>query len=94
MYGRLSRIHFIGVGGAGMSGIAEVLVAAGAAEVILDRECDGERLAAAIRGLVDDPVRRAAMATRARALGRPDAAEQVAAECVRLIGGGGGPPMS
>src|SRR5205823_6262272 len=73
---------------------AEVLVAAGAAEMILDRECDGERLAAAIRGLVDDPVRRAAMATRARALGRPDAAEQVAAECVRLIGGGGGPPMS
>ncbi len=26
MYGRLSRIHFIGVGGAGMSGIAEVLL--------------------------------------------------------------------
>jgi len=73
---------------------AEVLVAAGAAEMILDRECDGERLAAAIRGLVDDPVRRAAMATRARALGRPDAAEQVAAECVRLIGSGGVPPMS
>jgi len=29
MYGRLSRIHFIGIGGAGMSGIAEVLMTLG-----------------------------------------------------------------
>jgi len=69
---------------------AEVLVEAGAAEMILDRDCEGPRLAAAIRKLMEDPLRRAAMATRARAFGRPDAAERVAAECVGLIGAGGG----
>ena len=64
---------------------AEVLVRAGAAEMILDRELSGERLAAALRTLTDDPARRAAMAARARALGRPDAADRVAEECVRLL---------
>ncbi|TMA36572.1 MAG: undecaprenyldiphospho-muramoylpentapeptide beta-N-acetylglucosaminyltransferase [Deltaproteobacteria bacterium] len=64
---------------------AEVLVAAGAAQMILDRDCSGERLGAAIRDLVNDPARRAAMAARARAVGRPDAAEQVAAECLRFM---------
>ena len=71
---------------------AEVLVAAGAAQMILDRDCNGERLGAAIRDLVDDPERRAEMAARSRALGRPDAAKQVAAECLRFIGRGR--PMS
>jgi len=64
---------------------AEVLVRAGAAEMILDRELSGERLAAALQTLTDDPARRAAMAARARALGRPDAADRVAEECVRLL---------
>jgi UDP-N-acetylglucosamine--N-acetylmuramyl-(pentapeptide) pyrophosphoryl-undecaprenol N-acetylglucosamine transferase len=62
---------------------AEVLVAAGAAETILDAELDGGRLATALGGLVDDPERRAAMAARARALGRPDAAARAADECLR-----------
>jgi UDP-N-acetylglucosamine--N-acetylmuramyl-(pentapeptide) pyrophosphoryl-undecaprenol N-acetylglucosamine transferase len=64
---------------------AEVLVAAGAAELILDRELDGERLAAALEGLAADPDRRARMAAAARALGRPDAAERVADGCVALM---------
>jgi UDP-N-acetylglucosamine--N-acetylmuramyl-(pentapeptide) pyrophosphoryl-undecaprenol N-acetylglucosamine transferase len=64
---------------------AEVLVAAGAAEVVPDRDLTGERLAATLRALVDDPARRTAMAARARALGRPDAAERVATECMRLM---------
>jgi UDP-N-acetylglucosamine--N-acetylmuramyl-(pentapeptide) pyrophosphoryl-undecaprenol N-acetylglucosamine transferase len=64
---------------------AEVLVAGGAAEMILDRELTGERLAAALRGLLDDASRRDAMAAAARALGRPDAADRVAAECLRLL---------
>ena len=63
---------------------AEVLVQAGAAEMILDRELDGARLAAALRSLLADAGKRAAMASRARALGRPDAAERVADECLRL----------
>jgi UDP-N-acetylglucosamine--N-acetylmuramyl-(pentapeptide) pyrophosphoryl-undecaprenol N-acetylglucosamine transferase len=68
---------------------AEVLVHAGAAEMILDRELTGERLAAAIAALADDPERRAAMAARARALGRPDAAVRVAEVCLGLARPGG-----
>jgi len=64
---------------------AEVLVAAGAAEMILDPELDGAGLAAGLARLLDDRERRAAMAARARALGRPDAAERVAAECLRVL---------
>jgi len=63
---------------------AEVLVRAGAAEMILDAALDGERLGTALRALLEDAGRRATMAARARALGRPDAAERVATECLRL----------
>src|SRR5436309_2972421 len=63
---------------------AEVLVRGGAAEMILDAALDGERLATTRRGLLADAGRRATMAARARALGRPDAAERVAEECLRL----------
>jgi len=64
---------------------AEALVRGGAAEMILDRELTGERLAAGVRALADDRERRGAMAVRARALGRPDAAERVTEECLRLL---------
>ncbi len=52
--------------------------------MILDRALDGPRLAAALRGLLADPARRARMAAAARALGRPDAAVRVAEECLAL----------
>jgi UDP-N-acetylglucosamine--N-acetylmuramyl-(pentapeptide) pyrophosphoryl-undecaprenol N-acetylglucosamine transferase len=64
---------------------AEVLVGAGAAELILDPELTGERLAACVERLVGDPGRRGAMAAAARRLGRPDAAERVADECQRWM---------
>jgi UDP-N-acetylglucosamine--N-acetylmuramyl-(pentapeptide) pyrophosphoryl-undecaprenol N-acetylglucosamine transferase len=64
---------------------AEVLVAAGAAEMILDAELTPERLASTVRALLDDPDRRAAMGARARSLGRPDAAARVAEECLQLV---------
>ena len=64
---------------------AEVLATAGAAELILDHELTGERLAAALRPLVSEPTHRAAMAARSRALGRPDAAERVAGACIGLL---------
>ena len=44
----------------------------------------GERLGTALRALLEDAGRRAAMAARARELGRPDAAARVAEECLRL----------
>jgi UDP-N-acetylglucosamine--N-acetylmuramyl-(pentapeptide) pyrophosphoryl-undecaprenol N-acetylglucosamine transferase len=67
---------------------AEVLVRAGAAAMIPDRELTPKRLADAIMALVTDAARRTQMATNARALGRPEAAARVALECERLLDGG------
>jgi UDP-N-acetylglucosamine--N-acetylmuramyl-(pentapeptide) pyrophosphoryl-undecaprenol N-acetylglucosamine transferase len=64
---------------------AEVLVRAGAAVMILDQELSGERLAREIKILATDPQRLAAMAKAAAALGRPQAADDVIKECVRLL---------
>jgi len=63
---------------------AEVLVRAGAAEMILDRDCTGARLASVLGPLLADGARLATMAARARALGRPEAAERVADVCVEV----------
>lgn len=63
---------------------AEVLAAAGAAETILDADLTAERLAERLRALLDDPARRATMGARARELGRADAAQRVADECLAL----------
>jgi UDP-N-acetylglucosamine--N-acetylmuramyl-(pentapeptide) pyrophosphoryl-undecaprenol N-acetylglucosamine transferase len=63
---------------------AEVLAAAGAAEIIPDHQLDGARLAAALAALLEDPAKRTAMAAQARGLGRPDAATRVVDECVAV----------
>jgi UDP-N-acetylglucosamine--N-acetylmuramyl-(pentapeptide) pyrophosphoryl-undecaprenol N-acetylglucosamine transferase len=63
---------------------AEVLVRAGAATMLLDADCDGDRLAAALRPLLDDAAVRGRMAAASRAAGRPDAARLVADACVEL----------
>lgn len=60
---------------------AQALVDAGAAVRILDAECTGERLAALVGELLDEPGRLDAMAVGARSTGYPDAAERVAALC-------------
>jgi UDP-N-acetylglucosamine--N-acetylmuramyl-(pentapeptide) pyrophosphoryl-undecaprenol N-acetylglucosamine transferase len=57
---------------------AEALVAVGAAVLIPDAECDGERLAREIENLLGDADRLAAMGAAARGLGHPDAAVSVA----------------
>ncbi len=66
---------------------ARVLEAAGAAEAIEERDLTGERLAATLTALAGDPERRRAMASRARALGRPDAAARVA-DCIVALAEG------
>jgi UDP-N-acetylglucosamine--N-acetylmuramyl-(pentapeptide) pyrophosphoryl-undecaprenol N-acetylglucosamine transferase len=58
---------------------AEALVAAGAAVLIPDAECDSARLAAELTALLGDPERLHAMGAAARKLGHPDAAARVAA---------------
>lgn len=65
---------------------AEVLVAAGAAEMLLQKDVTAETLRAALVGLLSDAPRRAVMAERARALARPGALERIAAMVLRLAG--------
>ena len=57
---------------------ADVVARAGAAMTLEERDLNGDTLAAAITGLVGDPQRRRRMATAARQLARPDAAERIA----------------
>jgi len=66
---------------------AEILVEGDAARMVLDRDLDGAWLADGLTALLDDDVARAAMAARARELGRPDAAERVAAVCLAILRG-------
>src|SRR6202012_4192857 len=57
---------------------AEVLVEAGAAEMLLQKDVTAQSLFAALSGLLRDGERRAAMAERARSLARPGALERIA----------------
>ncbi len=63
---------------------AEALAAAGAAEVLLQDPLTGHALASRIRSLASDGNRRRAMAARARALARPDAAKVIAGRALQL----------
>jgi UDP-N-acetylglucosamine--N-acetylmuramyl-(pentapeptide) pyrophosphoryl-undecaprenol N-acetylglucosamine transferase len=65
---------------------AEVLARAGAAEVIDQRDLSGNRLAVRVAALLADPAGRAAMGNAARALARPDAARDIAARALALMG--------
>ena len=59
-------------------------VAAGAALLLPDQECDGERLRDAIESVLGNPERWREMAARSRALGRPEATQKVVAMIRRL----------
>lgn len=69
-------------------GNAAALEGRGAAEMMLDREMSGERLARRIRALFEDRARLEAMGAAARRLGRPEAAERIVEECYALAGRG------
>jgi UDP-N-acetylglucosamine--N-acetylmuramyl-(pentapeptide) pyrophosphoryl-undecaprenol N-acetylglucosamine transferase len=64
---------------------ARFMEQAGAAVVIPDAELDGPRLARAVGGLLAAAPRMAAMASAARDVAKPDAAEVVAREVLRLV---------
>lgn len=66
---------------------ARVLAAAGAAEVIEEKDLSGAAIAGVLTALAGDPARRRTMADRARRLGRPDAAARVADRIVALAEG-------
>lgn len=68
------------------TGNAQALVAAGAAEMIPQRELNGEVLAQKILAHMGDRQRLADMAARALSLGRPEAALTIVDDIYRLIG--------
>jgi UDP-N-acetylglucosamine--N-acetylmuramyl-(pentapeptide) pyrophosphoryl-undecaprenol N-acetylglucosamine transferase len=63
---------------------AEVLVNAGAAAMLLQRDVTPESLLRELAALLKDGARRAAMAERARALAKPGALQRIAAMVLRL----------
>lgn len=65
---------------------ARALAERGASVMILEQDLSGERLFQTIRSIVTDPIRREHMARRAAEFGRPDAAERVFSEMLRLSG--------
>ncbi len=65
---------------------AEALAMRGAAEMILDRDLDGGKLAARVRAYHQDRGRLAAIGRAARKLGRPDAAGRIVDECYAMVG--------
>ncbi len=60
---------------------------AGAAEMILQKDLTGKRLAKRIEHYASNPGALKAMASRAKSIGRPDAAEAIVDDCYRLIEG-------
>ncbi|HEX6975881.1 MAG TPA: undecaprenyldiphospho-muramoylpentapeptide beta-N-acetylglucosaminyltransferase [Vicinamibacterales bacterium] len=64
---------------------AEVLAAAGAAEVIEQKDLTGDRLAERIGALLGDRARLAAMAAAARTLARPNAAAEIVDRALELM---------
>jgi UDP-N-acetylglucosamine--N-acetylmuramyl-(pentapeptide) pyrophosphoryl-undecaprenol N-acetylglucosamine transferase len=65
---------------------AEALQAAGAAEVIEQKDLTGDFLAGRILALAADPDRRMAMSAAARRLAKPDAADRIVDVVVKLAG--------
>jgi UDP-N-acetylglucosamine--N-acetylmuramyl-(pentapeptide) pyrophosphoryl-undecaprenol N-acetylglucosamine transferase len=64
---------------------AGFMARAGAAVVVPDPELDGPRLAREVGALLGSPQRLAEMAKAARDVARPDAAERIAEETLRLL---------
>ena len=66
---------------------AESLAAAGAAELLLQRDASGDALAARVLALAADAPRRERIAAKARALARPDAARVIVDRALELAAG-------
>jgi UDP-N-acetylglucosamine--N-acetylmuramyl-(pentapeptide) pyrophosphoryl-undecaprenol N-acetylglucosamine transferase len=64
---------------------ARALADAGAAEIILERDLTGKRLAGVITALLSDAARLERMAERSLKLGHPAAAEKIVKDCLELV---------
>ena len=67
---------------------ARLLAEAGAAVLLREADLSGEGLAAAVLGLLGDPAALAAMAAASRGLGRPEAAQAIAAQILSIVAKG------
>ena len=65
---------------------AQALKQRGAAEMVLEQELNGEKLAGLIRALYLDRKRLEVLGEAARKLGRPEAAKRIVDECYALLG--------
>jgi UDP-N-acetylglucosamine--N-acetylmuramyl-(pentapeptide) pyrophosphoryl-undecaprenol N-acetylglucosamine transferase len=65
---------------------ASVLADAGAALMFREGEADGATVAKALAGIINDAGKRRAMADRARAAARPEAARVIVDQCLEMIG--------
>jgi UDP-N-acetylglucosamine--N-acetylmuramyl-(pentapeptide) pyrophosphoryl-undecaprenol N-acetylglucosamine transferase len=72
------------VGGGEQFANAQELSRAGAARVLDSRQLSQEVFTRELVALLEDPAQLRAMGSRAAALGRPEAAQAIAAECRRL----------
>jgi UDP-N-acetylglucosamine--N-acetylmuramyl-(pentapeptide) pyrophosphoryl-undecaprenol N-acetylglucosamine transferase len=66
---------------------ARLLTAAGAAEIILNKDFTGEAFAGKINQFLTEPEHLAPMEAASRKLAKPDAAKEIVAGCVELIRG-------
>ena len=73
---------------------ARYLEDAGGALLVPDPELDGDRLGVEMAALLADAGRLAAMASGARSVGRPDAADRVVALIASVVGDDSGPQLS
>lgn len=64
---------------------AKTLVGQQAAEMILEKDLTGAGLAASLDRFVGNPALLASMASRSKALGKPDAAKTIVADCYHLM---------
>ena len=64
---------------------ARFLTAAGAAEIILNKDFTGEAFAGKINYFLSHPEQLASMETASRSLARPDAAQEIVKGCVELM---------
>jgi UDP-N-acetylglucosamine--N-acetylmuramyl-(pentapeptide) pyrophosphoryl-undecaprenol N-acetylglucosamine transferase len=65
---------------------AQAVVAAGGGEMIIEKDLDGEVLAERLKHYSAHPEALEGMASAARTLGRPQAAEEIVKDCLQLIG--------
>lgn len=87
--GRGALLFPLGLAGGHQEKNAEMMARAGAARFLRESELTPERLARELHTLLDAPEERERMAASARALARPDAAENVARRLVELASGRG-----